>query len=103
MRVVVIGATGNVGTSLLDALRDESRVEEIVAVARRAPRREFPRTRFVAADIVGDDLEPILTGADVVVHLAWLIQPGRTESITRAVNVTGSERVFAATVAAKVP
>lgn len=103
MRVVVIGATGNVGTSLLDALRDEPRVEEIVAVARRAPTREFPRTRFVAADIVNCDLEPILAGADVVVHLAWLIQPGRTESITHAVNVTGSERVFAATVAAKVP
>jgi nucleoside-diphosphate-sugar epimerase len=37
------------------------------------------------------------------VHLAWLIQPGRDEALTRRVNVSGSERVFAAVVAARVP
>jgi UDP-glucose 4-epimerase len=103
MRVVVVGATGNVGTSLLEALADEERVQEIVAVARRAPRRRFPRTEFVAADIVRSELAPILRGADAVVHLAWLIQPGRDESITHAVNVAGSERLFRAAVEAKVP
>lgn len=103
MRVVVIGATGNVGTSLLEALEAETRVEEIVAVARRAPDRAFARTRFQAADIASADLVPVLRGADAVVHLAWLIQPGRTESITYRVNVTGSERVFRAAVEAKVP
>ena len=35
MRVVVIGATGNVGTAVLRALRDEEAVDEIVGVARR--------------------------------------------------------------------
>jgi nucleoside-diphosphate-sugar epimerase len=103
MRVVIVGATGNVGTSVLDALSDESRVEEIVAVARRSPPRVPPRTRFVQADIVSSDLEPIFRGADAVVHLAWLIQPGRDESITYAVNVRGSERLFNAAAAAKVP
>ncbi len=103
MRVVIIGATGNVGTSVLEALRDEPEVTEIVAVARRPPARTYPRTTFHAADIVRDDLTPILAGADAVVHLAWLIQPGRDESVTHAVNVTGSERVFTAAVAARVP
>lgn len=96
MRVVIIGATGNVGTSLLEALRDEGTVDEIVGVARRAPEHTYPRTTFVAADVVSDNLVAVLRGADVVVHLAWLIQPGRDESITRAVNVVGSHRVFAA-------
>lgn len=103
MRVVVFGATGNVGTSVLEALEPETQVEEIVAVARRAPARQFARTRFAQADIVSDDLGPILRGADAVVHLAWLIQPGRTESITHRVNVLGSERVFQAAVEAGVP
>jgi UDP-glucose 4-epimerase len=35
MRVVVIGATGNVGTALLRALAHEEAVTEIVGVARR--------------------------------------------------------------------
>jgi nucleoside-diphosphate-sugar epimerase len=103
MRVVVTGATGNVGTSVLESLADESEVEEVVAVARRLPQRSYPRTRFVSADIVTADLAPIFRGADAVVHLAWLIQPGRDESVTRAVNVTGTERVIEAVVDAGVP
>src|SRR5947209_5537478 len=103
MRVVVVGATGNVGTSLLAALEPETSVDEIIAVARRPPHRSFARTTFVAADIAHSDLRPIFAGADAVVHLAWLIQPGRDESVTYAVNVTGSERVFRAAVEAGVP
>ncbi len=102
MRVAIVGATGNVGTSVLESLADEHQVQEIVAIARRAPERSFPRTRFTAADIVSDDLAPIFAGADAVVHLAWLIQPGRDESLTARVNVLGSERVFRAAVEAKV-
>jgi nucleoside-diphosphate-sugar epimerase len=96
MRIVVTGATGNVGTSLLAALEHEFGVEEIVAIARRQPRQTFPRTTFVAADIVTADLTELMRGAAAVVHLAWLIQPGRDEGVTHAVNVTGSERVFRA-------
>jgi UDP-glucose 4-epimerase len=103
MRVVVTGATGNVGTAVLRALDTESRVHEIVAVARRAPGRRLGRADFVSADVTTDRLEPIFTGADVVIHLAWLIQPGRDETVTRAVNVEGSRRVFGAAAAAGVP
>ena len=103
MRVVVIGATGNVGTSVMESLEGESRVDEIVAVARRPPGRTFARTTFEEADIATAELLPLFRGADAVVHLAWLIQPGRSESITHRVNVAGSERVFRAAVEAKVP
>jgi nucleoside-diphosphate-sugar epimerase len=96
MRVVITGATGNVGTSVLAALAGEPRVEEIVAVARRAPDPSFPRARFAAADVAESNLDPILAGADAVIHLAWLIQPARDESATYRVNVIGSERVIAA-------
>jgi nucleoside-diphosphate-sugar epimerase len=102
MRVVITGATGNVGTSVLEALAGEAQVEEIVGLARRAPERQFPRTSFVAADVAKDELAGIFQGADAVVHLAWLIQPGRDESVTHSVNVIGSRRVFAAAVQAGV-
>lgn len=102
MKVAITGATGNVGTSVLEALADEHRVEEIVGIARRTPEHRFPRTRFVAADIADADLSEHFTGAGAVVHLAWLIQPGRDESVTYRVNVAGSERVFAAAAGAGV-
>jgi nucleoside-diphosphate-sugar epimerase len=103
MRVVVIGATGNVGTSVLDALAPEAAIEEIVAVARRPPQRSYPRTRFEQADVTQSDLVPILRGADAVIQLAWLIQPGRDEATTYRVNVIGTERVIRAVVEAGVP
>jgi UDP-glucose 4-epimerase len=98
MRIVITGASGNVGTSLLEALADEPQVEEIIGVARRPPATTFPRTTFRCADVATSDLDELLAGADAVVHLAWLIQPGRDEAVTRRANVLGSERVFSAAV-----
>ena len=96
MRIVITGATGNVGTSLVASLVADPRVSEIVGIARRAPRLEAPRTRWVAADVRSADLTGLFRGADAVVHLAWLIQPSRDEATTHSVNVTGSRRVFEA-------
>ncbi|HEX8053074.1 MAG TPA: NAD-dependent epimerase/dehydratase family protein [Thermoleophilaceae bacterium] len=96
MRVVVVGATGNVGTSVLRSLVDEPEVTEILGIARRLPGMQWPKTSFVEADIVSDDLVPHFQGADAVIHLAWLIQPSRDEEQLHAVNVDGSGRVFRA-------
>ena len=103
MRIVVTGATGNVGTSVVEALGRDPRVEEIVGLARRTPRWSAPRTRFMRADVVTSPLEPLFAGADAVIHLAWLIQPSRDPAALRAVNVDGSRRVFEAAAAAGVP
>jgi UDP-glucose 4-epimerase len=103
MRVVVTGATGNVGTSLLQVLAQDPAIEEIVGLARRRPRLELPRTRWVDADVVRDDLSEHFRGADCVVHLAWVLQPSRDRLAARAVNVDGSRRVFEAAAAAGVP
>lgn len=96
MRIVIVGATGNVGTSLLGALAHEPAVEEIVAIARRPAQLGDARVRMVAADIADADLAPHFAGADAVVHLAWLIQPSRDERVTRAVNVDGTRNVLGA-------
>jgi nucleoside-diphosphate-sugar epimerase len=103
MRVIICGATGNVGTSVISALSADSDISEIVAIARRAPERALGRARFAPADIAADDLTETFRGADAVVHLAWLIQPGRDEATTARVNLLGSRRLFRAVVAAKVP
>ena len=102
MRVVVTGATGNVGTSVVRALVADPQVEEVVGIARRAPRWQPARTRWVSADVVTSALEPVFEGADAVIHLAWLIQPSHDARALRAVNVDGSRRVFEAAVRAGV-
>ena len=46
MRVVVTGATGNVGTSVLDALGGDDAVTSILGIARRLPAARFAKTEF---------------------------------------------------------
>lgn len=92
MKVVVTGATGNVGTSVVAALARDERVSEIVGIARRLPEWQPPRTRWQSLDVARDDLD--FDGAAAVIHLAWLIQPSRDAAELERVNVTGSRRVF---------
>jgi UDP-glucose 4-epimerase len=96
MRVVVFGATGNVGTSLLQALAEEPAVDSVLGVARRLPDLDLPKVEWARADVVRDDLAPLLRGADCVVHLAWLIQPSHDRNALWLTNVHGSCRVFRA-------
>jgi len=99
MRVVVTGATGNVGTSVLEKLAADPTVTSIVGLARRVPDRRAsgpPQVEWVAADVSCDDLDPAFAGADVVVHLAWAIQPSHRLDVLTATNVAGSRRVFEA-------
>lgn len=96
MRVVIVGATGNAGTSLIKALEHESQVDEIVGLARRVPASRPPKTTWVAADIRNADLTSVFRSADVVVHLAWSIQPSRDLEALYSTNIEGSIRVFRA-------
>src|SRR5690625_5562242 len=111
MKVAVIGASGNHGTALLHALRDEPQVEEVVAVGRRLPQAaEVPYdvARWEQVDLaapvpdggaeeyVVDRVAEGIAGVDAVVGLAWLIQPSRQRDLLRRANVEGTRRVVEA-------
>lgn len=100
MRVVVTGASGNVGTSLLKLLVEDPVVSSIGGIARRVDEEmPFPEVTWASADVAASDLRPLFEGADVVVHLAWAIQPSHDESRLWRTNVLGSRRVFEAAAA----
>jgi UDP-glucose 4-epimerase len=103
VRVVVVGATGNVGTSLLARLSDEAAVDHVLGVARRRPDTEVPKTDWVEANVESSDLAGLFRGADAVVHLAWRIQPSRDRNSLWRTNVLGSTRVFEAVAESGVP
>jgi UDP-glucose 4-epimerase len=98
MRVVVTGATGNVGTSLVERLETEDGVSSVVGIARRRPEPNpsLSKVEWVAADVATDDLGPVVDGAQVLVHLAWLFQPTHRPTVTWRANAIGSARVFEA-------
>ncbi|MEV6162513.1 NAD-dependent epimerase/dehydratase family protein [Streptomyces sp. NPDC052052] len=107
LRVVVTGATGNVGTSVIEALSQDPDVAAVVGLARRLPKMSVPGVEWATVDLSRRDspavLDQYLDGADTVVHLAWRFQPTHAPVLTWRNNVLGSIRVFEAVARAGVP
>ncbi|WP_111509159.1 NAD-dependent epimerase/dehydratase family protein [Mycobacterium kyogaense] len=109
MRVVITGASGNVGTALLRRFADEAPEWDIVGVVRRPPEPEgvYRHVEWQELDLTEPDvtqrLTQIVKGADAVVHLAWGFQPTRnTEYLTR-LGVGGTSAILQAAHQVSVP
>lgn len=107
LRVVVTGATGNVGTSVLRALAREPRVGSVLGLSRRRPGLVLERTEWAEVDLSLEGDEPRLAqyvaDADAVVHLAWRFGPTHDPATTWRTNALGTVRVLDAVAAARVP
>ena len=105
LTVAVTGPTGDLGRSLLRVLETNPRVARIRAMARRPfdPAEEgLAKTVYRQADVLdADAVAEVVQGADVVVHLAFMIMGGARE--TTEINLAGSRNVFGAAIDARVP
>ncbi len=106
VRIVITGASGNVGTALLQRLTSH----DLVGIARRPPVTTDPpygdvtwRSIDVSTATAARDLRAAFQGADAVVHLVWAFQPTRRTEYLRRVGVGGTQAVVEAVAAAGVP
>lgn len=101
--VAVTGPTGTFGHGLLPQLQADDRVTGVVGVARRPfdPAAEgWTKMEYRQGDVRDQaTLADAFAGADVVVHLAFVIVGGNRER-TRAVNVEGTLNAFRAAASA---
>ena len=109
MRIVVTGASGNVGTALLRRLAAAG-PHSILGIARRVPDRSsapYDAATWRSVDLTDRDaateLTSAFTGADAVVHLAWGFQPSHDLGYLEELGVGGTRRVLEAVAAAGVP
>lgn len=101
--VAITGVTGLVGTRLAAVLEEDPEVERILGLDVHAPHRLTARKMaFRQVDVRDTGLEGVLDGVDVVVHLAFQLDPTRDEATMRSVNVEGTRNVFTAAAAAGV-
>lgn len=109
MKVVITGASGNVGTGLVRALAADGSGHEVVGLCRRSPATVAPydsvtwRSCDLASDDAPDVLDDVLRDADAVVHLAWMFQPVRDGTRLQRTNFKGTTAVLRAARRAGVP
>jgi nucleoside-diphosphate-sugar epimerase len=98
--VAVTGPTGDIGRSLLRALEASNDVGRIAAMARSPfdpAAAGLRKTEYRQADVLdADAVTEVIAGADVVVHLAFVIMGDQDE--TTSVNLQGSRNVFGAAI-----
>jgi len=107
MRIVITGASGNVGSAVLRRLHADGQ-HDLVGVVRRPPDPDgpFAGVQWAQVDLARDDVDAltsVFAGADAVVHLAWGFQPSHREDYLRELGVGGTGRVIDAVTAAEVP
>jgi nucleoside-diphosphate-sugar epimerase len=100
LTVAITGPTGDIGRALVRALERSRTIGEIRGMARRPidPEYGFRRLEYRQGNVLDTgDVERFVAGADVVVHLAFIILGSHDE--TRSINLEGSRNVFQTAVA----
>lgn len=103
LTVAVTGPTGTFGLALLPLLETDDAVTRVVGIARRPfdpVQRGWTKLDYRRGDVRdAEALRTAFEGADVVVHLAFLILAGAQDT-TRAINIEGTLNAFRAAAAA---
>lgn len=104
LTVAVTGPTGTFGFGLVPLLQADPRVGRIVGIARRPfdpSAHGWSKMEYRRGDVRDPDaLRDAFAGADVVVHLAFMITGTASRETIRAINVEGTLAAFAAAAAA---
>jgi nucleoside-diphosphate-sugar epimerase len=100
LTVAVTGPTGTFGAGLVPLLEDDDRIGRIIGIARRPfdpAERGWTKMEYRQGDVRDPEaLAAAFAGADVVVHLAFLITGHASRETTRAINVDGTLNAFRA-------
>jgi nucleoside-diphosphate-sugar epimerase len=101
--VAVTGPTGDIGKPVLRALDKTREIKRVIGMARRPfdpGSMGLKKTEYRQGDVTRrEDVEALVKGADVVVHLAFIILAAGSEE-SREINLRGSRNVFEAAVEA---
>lgn len=94
LTVAVTGVAGYIAQRLMERLAADESVGKILGFDIRTPDFDDPKFVFDQIDVRDPSLESRLKDVDVLVHLAFIMDPIRDETLMRDVNVNGSQNVF---------
>ena len=104
-RIFLTGASGYLGSLLLERLAELPEVEGITGIALSTPRAPLPsKVKFLQMDMRSPDLAAVMAGHDVVVHTACVVLWPAKMSVQERddINLNGVRNVARAAIANKI-
>lgn len=102
MRIILTGASGYLGSQLMDLWLKDERINEVIAIDLKEPKflfqKDSPKVRFIQKNIADIDFEKEISEPEkinAVVHAAYLIRTPyfhRNDHIRS--NIFGAENIF---------
>lgn len=100
--MALTGVGGYIGSRLVERFEADGSIDRVLGFDLRPPSVQSSKLLFDAIDVRSDALGSRLNGVDVVLHLAFIMDPIKDERQMRDVNVNGSLNVFDAAATAGV-
>ncbi|HVL32294.1 MAG TPA: SDR family oxidoreductase [Actinomycetota bacterium] len=92
--VAVTGIAGYLGGRLLSLLEADPSVDRVIGIDAEEPFGGSPKLDFHHLDVRDARVAKHLAGADVLVHLAFQLDPMRDEERMRSINVDGTRTML---------
>lgn len=92
--VAITGVSGYIAQRLVHRLDADENIERIIGIDVVEPKFRPRKLDFHRLDIRDPQIAEIVSGADAVVHLAFILNPMQDEQLMRDINVGGTRNVL---------
>jgi UDP-glucose 4-epimerase len=95
--IFITGVSGYIGKSILRVIKEEKKKFNIRGIDVTELPSEFRDSiSFEKLDVRSTEIEKLMKGADVVIHLAFVLNPPKDREVARSINLDGTRNVLSA-------
>lgn len=96
MNIAITGAAGYIGKKIVEQLENNDKIKKIVGISRRKFTHSFKKLEYHQMDVRSDKLYDLFHkhNIDVIIHLAFIINPLHNESEMHNIDVAGTKNVL---------
>ncbi len=94
MKICVTGSSGYLGSLVIKELAEHPQVNRIVGIDINEPQETLEKLEFHKVDITQKGLSEVMEGCDLLLHLAFIVEPILDYRRIYEINLHGTTNVF---------